>query len=129
MEERKLIITMHNLGDSKVAPRISAEGEIASFELLMTISALVERFANVAPSALKGKDKEDTALNLLGAAVAFGFDNKSEEYAKQVTKGIKELWIKEVFAEKLKELKEAMQDAGIDFGDIDDDKEDDEDEG
>lgn len=126
MEERKLIITMHNLGDSKVAPRISAKGEIASFELLMTISALVERFANVAPSALKGKDKEDAALNLLGAAVAFGFDNKSEEYAKQVTKGIKELWIKEVFAEK---LKEAMQDAGIDFGDIDDDKEDDEDEG
>lgn len=127
MEERKLIITMHNLGDSKVAPRISAEGgEIASFELLMTISALVERFANVAPSALKGKDKEDTALNLLGAAVAFGFDNKSEEYAKQVIKGIKGLWIKEVFAEK---LKEAMQDAGIDFGDIDDDKEDDEDEG
>lgn len=126
MEERKLIITMHNLGDSKVAPRISAEGEIASFELLMTISALVERFANVALSALKGKDKEDTALNLLGAAVAFGFDNKSEEYAKQVTKGIKELWIKAVFAEK---LKEAMQDAGIDFGDIDDDKEDDEDEG
>lgn len=126
MEERKLIITMHNLGDSKVAPRISAEGEIASFELLMTISALVERFANVAPSALKGKDREDAALNLLGAAVAFGFDNKSEEYAKQVTKGIKELWIKEVFAEK---LKEAMHDAGIDFGDIDDDKEDDEDEG
>jgi hypothetical protein len=126
MEERKLIITMHNPGDSKVAPRISAEGEIASFELLMAISALVERFANVAPSALKGKDREDAALNLLGAAVAFGFDNKSEEYAKQVTKGIKELWIKEVFAEK---LKEAMQDAGIDFGDIDDDKEDDEDEG
>jgi hypothetical protein len=126
MEERKLIITMHNPGDSKVAPRISAEDEIASFELLMTISALAERFANVAPSALKGKDKEDTALNLLGAAVAFGFDNKSEEYAKQVIKGIKELWIKEVFAEK---LKEAMHDAGIDFGDIDDDKEDDEDEG
>lgn len=126
MEERKLIITMHNLGDSKVAPRISAEGEIASFELLMTISALVERFANVAPSVLKGKDRDEAALNLLGAAVAFGFDNKSEEYAKQVTKGIKELWIKEVFAEK---LKEAMQDAGIDFGDIDDDKEDDDDEG
>lgn len=126
MEERKLIITMHNLGDSKVAPRISAEGEIASFELLMAISTLVERFANVAPSALKGKDREDAALNLLGAAVAFGFDNKSEEYAKQVTKGIKELWIKEVFAEK---LKEAMHDAGIDFGDIDDEKEDDEDEG
>lgn len=126
MKDRKLIITMHNLGDSKVAPRISAEGEIASFELLMAISALVERFANVAPSILKGKDREDAALNLLGAAVAFGFDNKSEEYAKQVTKGIKELWIKEVFAEK---LKEAMQDAGIDFGDIDDDKEDDEDEG
>lgn len=126
MEERKLIITMHNLGDSKVAPRISAEGEIASFELLMTISALVERFANVAPSVLKGKDRDEAALNLLGAAVAFGFDNKSEEYAKQVTKGIKELWIKEVFAEK---LKEAMQDAGIDFGDINDDKENDEDEG
>lgn len=126
MEERKLIITMHNPGDSKVAPRISTEGEIASFELLMSISALVERFANVAPSALKGKDREDAALNLLGAAVAFGFDNKSEEYAKQVTKGIKELWIKAVFAEK---LKEAMHDAGIDFGDIDDDKEDDEDEG
>lgn len=126
MEERKLIITMHNLGDSKVAPRLSAEGEIASFELLMAISSLAERFANVAPSILKGKDKENAALDLLGAAVAFGFDNKSEEYAKQVTKGIKELWIKEVFAEK---LKEAMQDAGIDFGDIDDDKEDDEDEG
>lgn len=126
MEERKLIITMHNPGDSKVAPRISAEGEIASFELLMTISALVERFANVAPSSLKEKGREDAALNLLGAAVAFGFDNKSEEYAKQVTKGIKELWIKEVFAEK---LKEAMHDAGIDFGDIDDDKEDDENEG
>lgn len=126
MEERKLIITMHNPGDSKVAPRISAEGEIASFELLMAVSALVERFANVAPSVLKGKDKEEAALNLLGAAVAFGFDNKSEEYAKQVTKGIKELWIKEVFAEK---LKEAMHDAGIDFGDVNDDKEDDEDEG
>lgn len=126
MEERKLIITMHNLGDSKVAPSIGAEGEIAFFELLMTISALVERFANVKPSALKDKDKKKAALNLLGAAVAFGFDNKSEEYAKQVTKGIKELWIKEVFAEK---LKEAMHDAGIDFGDIDDDKEDDEDEG
>lgn len=126
MEERKLIITMHNPGNSKVAPRISAEGEIASFELLMAVSALVERFANVAPSVLKGKDKEEAALNLLGAAVAFGFDNKSEEYAKQVTKGIKELWIKEVFAEK---LKEAMHDAGIDFGDVNDDKEDDEDEG
>lgn len=126
MEERKLIITMRNLGDSKVAPRISAEGEIAFFELLMTISALVERFANVKPSALKDKDKKKAALNLLGAAVAFGLDNRSEEYAKRVTKGIKELWIKEVFAEK---LKEAMQDAGIDFGDIDDDKEDDEDEG
>lgn len=107
MEERKLIITMHNPGDSKVAPRISTEGEIASFELLMAVSVLVERFANVKPSALKDKDAEDSALNLLGAAVAFGLDNRSEEYAKQIAKSIKELWIKEVFAGK---LKEALQD-------------------
>jgi hypothetical protein len=127
MEERKLIITMHNPGDSKVAPRISDKGgEIASFELLMAISALTERFVNVEPDALKDKDSEDSALNLFGAAVSMGLENKSEEYAKQVVMGLKKLLVKK-FVEK--KAKEVMRDAGIDFGDIDDDKEDDEDEG
>lgn len=126
MEERKLIITMHNPGDSKVAPRIRNEGGIASFELLMAISALTERFVNVEPDALKDKDSEDSALNLLGAAVAMGLENKSEEYAKHVAIGLTKLWVKK-FVEK--KVKEVMRDAGIDFGDIDDDKEDDNDEG
>lgn len=127
MEERKLIITMHNPGDSKVAPRISAEGgEIASFELLMAISVLTEHFVRVEPDALKGKDAENITLNILGAAVAMGLENKSEEYAKQVAKGITRLLLKDVVEKK---VKEALRDAGIDITDIYDDEEDDEDEG
>ncbi len=126
MEERKLIITMYNPGDSKVAPRISDEGNIASFELLMAISALAERFANVKPDAFKDKDSEDAALNLFGAAITMGLEKKSEEYAKQIVIGFKKLLVKK-FVEK--KAKEVMRDAGIDFGNIDDDKEDDEYEG
>lgn len=127
MKERKLIITMHNPGDSKVAPRISAEGGgIASFELLMAISVLAEHFVRVEPDALKGKDAENIVLNLLGAAVAMGLENKSEEYAKQVAKGITRLLLKDVVEKK---VKEALRDAGIDITDIYDDEEDDDDEG